>query len=554
MSDDGGLQRLRDKAVSWSQRAVAQGWLTAQESARLERLEHRSPDALFEGLERRPLVVAFFGGTGVGKSTLLNRLAGREVARTGVIRPTSREITVYLHESVRMRPLPSYLPLDRIHAITHDSERYKDVLWVDTPDFDSMDRTNHDLALQWLPHIDVLVYVVSPERYRDDRGWRILLQHERDHAWIFVINQWDRAHPSQLPDFERLLAEGGFDAPLVFRTASVPESAARPADDFALLEATIRDLSEQRTMALLTEHNLQGRFNELADTIDILAARFGQPQSFKTLRESWAELWRATAAKLRKGLQWPMDEFVMRFVNREADPLRRSMDLNTARSVPAEGPVLTLLWDDWAQLCFDDALDRLLIDAEAIGLPSPPLRNALQPLRHQASRWVLDAGQTSLREALARPGTRGQRLLLKLAGLLSVIAPLGATGWVAYEVVVLYYRSVQAETPFLGTEFAIHSALLIAVAWLLPYAAQHKLKPSTEKTARRGLERGLEQAFDTLREAVDDQLDAVSDTATAMRSEAADLIQRGREPMALQGTDRAAGSGSAERTLARARR
>jgi hypothetical protein len=118
----------------------------------------------------------------------------------------------------------------------------------------------------------------------------------------------------------------------------------------------------------------------------------------------------------------------------------------------------------------------------------------------------------------------------------------------------MYYRSVQAEIPFLGTEFAIHSGLLIAVAWLLPYAAQHKLRPSAEKTARRGLERGLEQAFDTLRGAVDEQLDAVDRTGSAMRSEAATLVQRGRKPMATQGPDRAAGSASAERTLARARR
>lgn len=553
MSDDGELQVLRNEAVSWSERAVAQGWLTALESARLERLEHRSPEALFEALARRPLVVAFFGGTGVGKSTLLNRLAGREVARTGVIRPTSREITVYLHESVRMRPLPSYLPLDRIHIITHDSDRYRDVLWIDTPDFDSMDRSNHELALQWLPHIDVLIYVVSPERYRDDRGWRILLQHERDHAWLFVINQWDRAHPAQLTDFERLLAEGGFDAPLVFRTASLPESPARPADDFALLEATIHDLSEQRAMALLTEHNLQGRFSELADTVDALAARFGDPQSFEKLRATWAKLWRTTASKLRKGLEWPMDEFVMRFVNRESDPLRRSMDLNSGRQAPATEPVLTLLWDDWAQLCFEDALDRLLIDAETIGLPSPPLREALRPLRHQASRWVLDAGQTSLREALARPGTRGQRVLLKLAGLLSVIAPLGATGWVAYEVVVTYYRSVQTQTPFLGTEFAIHSGLLIAVAWLLPYAAQRKLRPSAEKTARRGLDRGLEQAFETLSGAVADALNAVAGTASTMRTEAAALVERGRRATSIPGRVQGRAT-SAERTLARARR
>ena len=38
----------------------------------------------------------------------------------------------------------------------------------------------------------------------------------------------------------------------------------------------------------------------------------------------------------------------------------------------------------------------------------------------------------------------------------------------------------------------------------------------------------------------DDQLDSVSNTATAMRSEAVDLIQRGGKPLAIKGLERAA--------------
>ena len=42
------------------------------------------------------------------------------------------------------------------------------------PDFDSIDQNNRHLVLEWLPHIDVLIYVVSPERYRDEKAWRLL--------------------------------------------------------------------------------------------------------------------------------------------------------------------------------------------------------------------------------------------------------------------------------------------------------------------------------------------------------------------------------------------
>ena len=60
------------------------------------------------------------------------------------------------------------------------------------PDFDSTEQSNKQLVLQWLPHIDVLIYVVSPERYKDEKAWRLLLAEGARHAWLFVINQWDK--------------------------------------------------------------------------------------------------------------------------------------------------------------------------------------------------------------------------------------------------------------------------------------------------------------------------------------------------------------------------
>ena len=51
------------------------------------------------------------GGTGVGKSSLLNRLAGKAVAKTGIERPTSREVTLFHHRSVALQHLPENLPI-----------------------------------------------------------------------------------------------------------------------------------------------------------------------------------------------------------------------------------------------------------------------------------------------------------------------------------------------------------------------------------------------------------------------------------------------------------
>jgi len=155
-------------------RAVEDEWLSSQDLLSYEQVAIRNPGSLFNPDAHRPLTAAFFGGTGVGKSSLLNRLAGQEIARTGIERPTSREVSLFLHESVEFRQLPNDLPISDVRMARHANEATRQILWIDMPDIDSVDAANRSIVLDWLPHIDVVIYVVSPERYRDDKGWRLL--------------------------------------------------------------------------------------------------------------------------------------------------------------------------------------------------------------------------------------------------------------------------------------------------------------------------------------------------------------------------------------------
>jgi putative ribosome biogenesis GTPase RsgA len=97
---------LAAQVKQWAQQAVTNQWLDANEVAPLLETDSRSPQSLFgtdqTGFKKlsgftRPLIVAFMGGTGVGKSSLLNRLAGQAIAKAGIERPTSREVTLYHH-------------------------------------------------------------------------------------------------------------------------------------------------------------------------------------------------------------------------------------------------------------------------------------------------------------------------------------------------------------------------------------------------------------------------------------------------------------------------
>ena len=78
---------------------------------------HRQAEAL--DVDRPLLVIMLMGGTGVGKSSLLNALAGGAVAKASFSRPTTRDPVVYYHESVK--PERFDLALRICHLASHDS-------------------------------------------------------------------------------------------------------------------------------------------------------------------------------------------------------------------------------------------------------------------------------------------------------------------------------------------------------------------------------------------------------------------------------------------------
>src|SRR5262249_8987449 len=80
------------------------------------------------------LIIMFMGGTGVGKSTLLNALAGAPIAEASFTRPTTRDPVVYFHESIRPERLNPALRHCRLQ--THNRPNLVQKVLVDTPDLD----------------------------------------------------------------------------------------------------------------------------------------------------------------------------------------------------------------------------------------------------------------------------------------------------------------------------------------------------------------------------------------------------------------------------------
>jgi len=505
MGKDPELQQVLLQARRWALEAEADGWLPAAAVAPLLELGERSPASLFDAGSHRPLVAAFFGGTGVGKSSLLNRLAGEAIARVGVERPTSREISLYHHESWHLRQLPAAFPVERVRVARHRDPQRRQLLWIDMPDIDSTATANRDLVLSWLPHIDLLIYVVSPERYRDDKGWRLLRDQGGSHAWLFVINQWDRSEPEQLEDFRALLRQGGFADPILFRTCCRASADAAEADDFARLEELIESLTEQHIVDQLERRAALRKAQELAVVLGGLLQRLGSAAAWGGLDRGWDEVFAVTRKTLEQGLEWPIQEVARSYVRSEANPLQKSADLARSDSAAA-APSPSLLWDDWAEMQLADAIDRMLLEADA---PLAKLRGAFDGCRARAGRILHSQAQLQLRQALANPGNGFHRLLLRLTGIAAVLLPLSAIGWVSWLAVSSYYASAASHSGFLGVDFAIHSALLVTLAWLLPHFLNLRLRPSTERVAAAGLRRGIDVGLDLIGAEVADAIDQI---------------------------------------------
>jgi hypothetical protein len=505
----GGLARTTPQLDAFLKTAIEAEWLSPQDLTAYDLVAIRSPGSLFNPESHRPLTAAFFGGTGVGKSSLLNQLAGQEIARTGIERPTSREVSIYLHESVAFQQLPNDLPISDVRMARHANESTRQILWIDMPDIDSVDSANRDIVLQWLPHIDVLIYVVSPERYRDDKGWRLLKEYGGDHAWIFVLNQWDRGESVQYDDFRRLLMDAGFSDPIVLRTiAKQRTDEPLEASELPELERILSEISSQHLMAQLEAHAGIARLDALREVLGHFEIALGANAEYTQLSSRWREIWEETVRDLMEGMEWTLIALVRMLSGRMSDK---------ASEGPSENPqsaqqTMPVIWDEWASSRAQDTLAQLLVTAGELGLPPRPLRLALNPFIETTGKQVVQRGQLRLRQALALPGNALQRTAMRIAGILSVLLPSLALAWASYQVVLGYYESATHHLDYLGTDFAIHTLLLIGLAWLAPWFIYTRLRPSVEASALKGLRTGIRQALDAAGEGV---LGTLEQTATA---------------------------------------
>jgi GTP-binding protein EngB required for normal cell division len=153
-------------------------------------------------------VVALAGGTGSGKSSLFNRLAGADFSAVGVTRPVTSEVHACVWGVSGSGPLLQWLGVPRRYryarssALDSGEQSLSGLVLLDMPDHDSVMGHSTDLVDRLVGLSDLMIWVLDPQKYADAAVHRRFLVPLAGHSEVVavVLNQADLLTAAQIED------------------------------------------------------------------------------------------------------------------------------------------------------------------------------------------------------------------------------------------------------------------------------------------------------------------------------------------------------------------
>ncbi len=216
-------------------------------------------------------VVALAGGTGSGKSSLFNFLAGAEFSAVGVTRPVTRDPHACVWGASGSGPLLEWLGVPRRFryargsALDGGESSLNGLVLLDLPDHDSVVGGASHQVDRLIGMADLMVWVLDPQKYADAAVHRRYLVPLAGHSDVIavVLNQADLLSADDaegcVGDLRRLLDSEGLHNAVLLVTSAVTGTGMDQ-----LRKLLVGAVSERRATSARISADLDGIAGEFA--------------------------------------------------------------------------------------------------------------------------------------------------------------------------------------------------------------------------------------------------------------------------------------------------
>jgi GTPase Era involved in 16S rRNA processing len=401
-------------------------------------------------------VVALAGATGSGKSSLFNAMTGLDLAAIGTRRPTSSMPLACVWGDEPAGEVLNWLGIPRRHQVQHrssleeaQSEDLDGLVLLDLPDHDSTEVEHRLIVDRLVELVDVLVWVVDPQKYADAALHNRYIKPFASHSgvMVFALNHIDKLTPDQrkscLNDLDRLLKADGLKSPNVVATSAVSGDGL---DELrTLLVKRVNNKRSARERLAADVDRVADRMasqcgnaktpeiakSDIAELVDALSDASGVPVVVDAVRRSYLQRARAATG-------WPVTKWLGRF---RPDPLRRlhldqvskqqgkalrksaSQEVAIARSsLPAATPV---------QRARMDTAVRTITNKAAEGLSRPWADSVRSAIRRREESLGDELDQAVARTDLGASNSPGWWSAVRFIQWLLFLVALGGGLWLA---------------------------------------------------------------------------------------------------------------------------
>jgi GTP-binding protein EngB required for normal cell division len=448
-------------------------------------------------------VVALAGTTGSGKSSLFNALVGEQVSVVGLRRPTTSVAQAAIWGEPDAAALLDWLQVPRRHVLDRTAGDLSGLVLLDLPDVDSVQQEHRLEADRLVEQVDMLVWVLDPQKYADHSVHDQYLRPLRGHAdvMLVVLNQVDRlsaaAREGCVADLGRLLRDDGLSSvPVIAASARTGDGLAPLRAELArrvnLKQASVRRV--EADLAALADDLAQSCAGSAADRVGVkertsLVTALSDAAGADVVADAVARNHRMRAGQ---ATGWPVTRWTSRF---RLDPARRLR----LRDKPSELVRTSMPPPSALQRARIDSALRSLSEQAATGLADPwptVLRRAATSSRAELPD-LLDRAVAGADLGLGRRprwwrGVGGLQYLLLAAAIAGLLwlAALFAVAWLQLPDPPLpHWGPVPVPTILLGAGLAL--GLLVALI-SRPFA-----KVGAGRSARRA-RRALAERVDKL--------------------------------------------------------